>query len=226
MLTITYYGHSNILIQNEKVKIVIDPFFSNNPLNTLSDIHEIKPDYIIVTHAHSDHIGDTVKIAKQSDSLVLSNFEIIKRIEKTGIKTHPMYISGKMTVPGGWIKFTSAAHGSSFEDGSYGGLAMGALIHLDGKTIYHAGDTGLTYEFKGLGELYDIDVALLPVGGNFTMDVKDAAVAARWLNARLVIPIHYNTWDLIKLHQEDIEKYLKPVVPVQLIAAGKSFCME
>ncbi|RJP60315.1 MAG: metal-dependent hydrolase [Candidatus Auribacter fodinae] len=226
MITITYYGHSNVLIQNERVKIVIDPFFTNNPLNTVSDIHAIKPDYIIVTHAHSDHIGDTVVIAKHSSALVVSNFEIVNRIRKSGINAHALYISGTMSIPGGWLKFTPAAHGSSFEDGAYGGLAMGVLIHLDGKTIYHAGDTGLTYEFKGLGELYDIDLALLPVGGNYTMDVKDAAVASRWLNARLVVPIHYDTWDLIKLHQEDIEEHLKPVVPVQLIAVGKSFCME
>lgn len=226
MIKVTYYGHSNVFIESGDTRISIDPFFSDNPFTPQADLKTIMPDYIIVTHAHSDHLGDTVPIAKHSHALVLSNFEIINRLKKSKINCHALYISGTFVIPHGWIKFFPAAHGSSFEDGSYGGLAMSVMINIDGKNIFHAGDTGLTCEFKGIGELYTIDLALIPVGGNYTMDTRDAAIAAKWLHAQNVIPIHFNTWDTIRVNESQILEHVNPVAPVHIVKIGNSYTME
>ncbi|MDX9702490.1 MAG: metal-dependent hydrolase [Candidatus Auribacterota bacterium] len=222
MVKITYFGHSATAIESNGIKVLIDPFFSGNPSSSVKNISDISADFIVITHAHADHIGDSIKIAKRCGAVVLSNFEIINRLNSTGIKGEPLYIGGKREFENGWIKFFPAWHGSSFEDGSYGGLAMSVLVHIDGKTIYHTGDTGLTAEFKIIGEMYTIDIAMLPVGGTFTMDANDAAVAAEWLGAKKVIPIHYNTFKKIQVELTDILKPFKNIVPVTILQPGES----
>ncbi len=226
MVKITYFGHSSVKVENEYTSVFIDPFFINNPSSTIKNLNSIKADYIVVTHAHADHLGDTVAIAQNNNSLVLSNSEIISRISNYDIKCHAMYISGKYNIVSGWIKFFPALHGSSFEDGTYGGLAIGVMIKLDGKMIYHAGDTGLTVEFKAIGELYNVDIALLPVGGNFTMDCADAAIAAKWIGAKKVIPIHYNTWDRIAVKEQDIINSFQNITELQILKCNQSMIMD
>jgi len=222
MIKITYYGHSCVKIENNSESVLIDPFFVNNPSSPLKNISSVKSDYIVVTHAHSDHLGDTVAIARNCNALVLSNFEIISRINNYDINCHSMYISGKYNIRSGWIKFFPAVHGSSFEDGTYGGLAMSVMINMDGIIIYHAGDTGLTIEFKAIGELYDINIALLPVGGNYTMDFSDACIAAKWLNAKNVIPIHYNTWQKISVNEQELTDSFKSIAALRILKSGES----
>ncbi len=222
MAKVTYFGHAATAIESGNTKILIDPFFSGNPASSVKNIADVSADFIIITHAHADHIGDSIKIAKQCGAVVLSNFEIITRLNSTGIHGEPLYIGGKREFKTGWIKFFPAWHGSSFEDGSYGGLAMSVIVHIDGKTIYHTGDTGLTAEFKVIGEMFSIDLALLPVGGTFTMDASDAAVAAQWLGAKQVVPIHYNTFEKIQVNLDALLKPFKNVVPVTILNPGES----
>ena len=222
MIEIKYYGHSCVQIKNDDTTILIDPFFKGNTCSPVQDPKKISADYIVVTHAHSDHIGDSVEISRNTGAVILSNFEIYNYLEKFKVNAIPYYIGGKKTLPSGFIKFFPAAHGSSFLDGSYGGLAMSVVLSLEGKTIFHAGDTGLTIEFKTVSELYDIDVAMLPIGGTFTMDLSDAAIAAKWLGAKKVIPIHYNTWDVISVDESHIKKMFTKDISVEIIKPGNS----
>ncbi|MCK9476293.1 MAG: metal-dependent hydrolase [Candidatus Muirbacterium halophilum] len=203
-MKIKYFGHSNFLISSD-CNIIIDPFFTGNPFVDENEKDNVKPDIIIVTHAHADHVGDTEYIAKKTNAIIISNFEICNYFEKKGLKTHALHIGGKKTFPWGFIKLTPAFHGSSFADGSYGGSPAGVIVNIEGKSVYHAGDTGLSYEMKMLGETNDIYVAMLPVGDNFTMGIEDAVKAAEWLRAKIVIPMHYNTFDLIKVNVEEFE---------------------
>ncbi|MFA5479760.1 MAG: metal-dependent hydrolase [Candidatus Muiribacteriota bacterium] len=226
-MKINYYGHSNFMVEgDEGEKILIDPFFTGNPLVKDSEIvNTIKPDYIVITHAHGDHIGDTEKIAKNSDAIIIANYEISNYFAAKGLKTHPLHIGGKKIFDWGWIKLTPAFHGSSFPDGSYGGTAAGVLIDIEGKLVYHAGDTGLTYEFKMLGETNDIYVSMLPVGGNFTMDLNDAIYAAEWLKTKIVIPMHYNTFDLIKTDKKNFE-YAFRHFRLEVLDSGESLTLK
>ena len=226
MTEIKYYGHSCVQIKNNDTTILIDPFFSGNTSSPVQDPDEVSADYIVVTHAHGDHIGDAVEISKNTGAVILSNFEIYNHLEKFNVNAIPYYIGGKKTLNSGFIKFFPAAHGSSFADGSYGGLAMSVVVSLDGKKIFHAGDTGLTIEFKAIAELYDIDVALLPIGGTFTMDISDAAIAANWLGTKKVIPIHFNTWDIISVDETQIEKMFSKDISVDVIKPGGSIVLS
>lgn len=202
---IKHLGHSAFLITSNKKSILIDPFISGNPKSENINFDDYHITDIFVTHAHSDHIGDTIDLAKQTGAKVNAVFEVANYCAQKGVKTQGLNIGGKVNFPIGTCKFYQAAHSSSLPDGSYGGIAASLIFEISGKTIYHAGDTGLFSDLKMIGELHSIDLALLPVGGTFTMDVADARIAKLWLRAKKVFPMHYNTFDVINVNKEKLK---------------------
>ncbi|MFD1019026.1 metal-dependent hydrolase [Thalassobacillus hwangdonensis] len=212
-MKVTYHGHSVVKVEANGKTILFDPFISGNG-NTDLNADEVKADVILLTHGHNDHVGDTEAIAKRCDALVVAPFELASYLGNKGINTHPMYIGGSREFDFGKVKFTQAFHGSSYEeeDGTivYTGMPTGILLTIDGKTLFHAGDTGLFSDMKMIGEMNEIDLALLPIGDNFTMGPEDALVAAEWLKAKTVVPIHYDTFDLIAQDGRAFAEKVKP----------------
>ncbi|MGG1574972.1 metal-dependent hydrolase [Fictibacillus sp. NRS-1165] len=200
-MKLTFHGQSALEIQTEKHSIWIDPFIKGNS-TAVVDIKDVKPDVILLTHGHNDHAGDAEEIARKNNSLIVAPFELAEYFGSKGLNVHPMHIGGGREFEWGHVKWTQAFHGSSFteEDGTvvYTGMPAGVLFTAEGKTIYHAGDTALFSDMKMIGERNNIDVAFLPIGDNFTMGPEDAATAAEWLNAKLTVPIHYNTFPVIE----------------------------
>ncbi|WXR62939.1 metal-dependent hydrolase [Peptostreptococcaceae bacterium AGR-M142] len=212
-MKIKYLGHSAFLINTKETNILIDPFIKDNPLCSLSLKELPKIDYILVTHGHSDHLGDTITIAREHMANVICNFEISLYLQKYNIKCHPMHIGGRFDFPFGNVKMTIAIHGSGIIDGNhvvYGGNPCGFILNIEGKKIYHAGDTGLTLEMKLL-ERENLDIAMLPIGGNFTMDLDDCVLACDFIKPKTIVPMHYDTFDLIKSNPTDLSKKLKEV---------------
>ncbi len=196
MLKLTWYSHACILVETQHARILIDPFLTGNPLAPIG-AEEVEADYILVSHGHGDHLGDTVSIAKRTGATVVSNFEIATWLQNQGLQNvHPQHIGGGFDYPWGRVKLTIAHHGSALPDGSYGGNPCGFLLYLEDKRIYHACDTGLFYDMKLIGE-EGIDLAILPIGDNFTMGPEDALRAVRLIAPARVVPIHYNTFDVI-----------------------------
>lgn len=193
----TWYGHATLGLETGGYKLVIDPFFSGNPAaSTTPDA--VSPDFILVSHGHGDHIGDCIAIAKRTGAMVISNFEIASWLEKQGVeKVHGQHLGGGHNYPFGYLKLTLATHGSKLPDGEDGGNPAGFLLTMtDGKKIYMAQDTGLFGDMKLIGE-EGIDLALLPIGDNYTMGPDDALRAVKMIQPKTVVPIHYNTFELI-----------------------------
>ncbi len=196
MTTLTWYGHATLGLETGGYKILIDPFFSGNPAAAVS-AETVAADFILVTHGHGDHIGDTAAIARRTGALVISNYEIATWLGNQGLKTHGQHLGGGFQHPFGYLKLTLALHGSALPDGSYGGNPAGFLLTThEGQKIYLAGDTGLFYDMKLIGE-EGLALAVLPIGDNFTMGPADALRAVKLLTPRTVIPIHFGTWGLI-----------------------------
>ena len=196
MITLTWYGHATWGIEIDETRLLIDPFFEGNPVAEVAP-EALEADYIIVTHGHGDHVGDTVALAERTGATVIANFEICNWLQDQGVENvHPQHIGGGFHYPFGYLKLTIAMHGSALPDGSYGGMPAGVMIRTDAATIYHAGDTGLFASMELIGE-EGIDVALLPIGDNFTMGPDDALRAVKLIRPRVVIPMHYETWELI-----------------------------
>ncbi|HEX9653711.1 MAG TPA: metal-dependent hydrolase, partial [bacterium] len=199
MAKLTYYGHSVFLVETNRHLIVIDPFFSGNPLSPIK-ADDVKCDYIIISHGHGDHVGDALAIAKRNKATVISNYEIATWCGSQGASVHAMHIGGSHTFPFGRVKLTIAHHGSGYQTEKgflYMGNPAGILLFVEGKTIYHSGDTALFYDMKLIGEMNPIDLALLPIGDNFTMGIDDAVKAVELLNPKLAVPMHYKTFDVI-----------------------------
>ncbi len=211
---ISYHGHSCFEIEGggggkdergsetEKKRLIIDPFLTGNPQATVK-ADDVEVDYVLVSHAHGDHIGDTLSIAKRTGATVISNHEIATHLEGEGATVHGMHIGGGYDFPFGRVKLTIAHHGSSFPDGSYGGNPCGFLLTIDGVNIYHACDTGLFYDMKLIGAV-GLDLAILPIGDNYTMGPDDALTAIEFLEPKTLWPIHYNTFPVI---EQDVEAF-------------------
>jgi L-ascorbate metabolism protein UlaG (beta-lactamase superfamily) len=200
-MKVSYHGHSVVKIVTGGKEILIDPFITGNG-NTDLKVENESPDFILLTHGHGDHVGDTVQLAKKKDALVIAMVELANYLSWQGVKTHGMNIGGSYEFEFGKVKFTQAFHSTGVETGEqtivYTGMPAGLLITIEGKTIYHAGDTSLFSDMKLIGERHPIDLAFLPIGDNFTMGPEDAAYAAKLLHAKTVVPIHYNTFPVIK----------------------------
>ena len=193
-----WYGHGTHGIETGGYKIVVDPFFTDNPSASISAA-DVDADYLVVSHGHGDHIGDTISIAKRTGAQVISNFEIISWLGSQGLENlHPQHIGGGFNHPFGYLKLTHALHGSALPDGTYGGNPAGILLTTrDGEVIYLACDTGLFASMKLIGE-EGVDLAVLPIGDNFTMGPDDALRAVKMIQPKHVIPVHYNTWPVIQ----------------------------
>jgi len=209
MMRISYHGHAVIQIQTNGKTIMIDPFITGNQLTDLK-AEDLTPDVIILSHGHNDHVGDTVELAKRNNALVIANAEISDFLSWQGVNTHAMHIGGAYQFEFGKVKLTQAFHGSSYTTEKneliYCGMPAGILFMNEGKTIYHAGDTALFSDMKLIGERHPIDIAFLPIGDNFTMGPEDAAYAAKLLDAKMVVPIHFNTFPPIK---QDPDQFIK-----------------
>jgi L-ascorbate metabolism protein UlaG (beta-lactamase superfamily) len=193
---LTYYGHACFGVKGGGATLLIDPFLTDNPLAAIS-ADEVEADYILVSHAHGDHLGDAVAIAERTGATIVSNHEIASYAGNQGLTAHGLHIGGGWDFPFGRAKLTIAHHGSSFPDGSYGGNPCGFLLTIQDKNIYHACDTGLFYDMKLIGE-EGIDLAILPIGDNFTMGPQDVLKAVKLVNPKIVVPIHYNTFEIIE----------------------------
>ena len=193
---VTWYGHAAFGLEVAGKRLLIDPFLTDNPAASVKP-DQVSADYILVSHGHGDHVGDAVAIAKRTKAMVISNAEIAHWFQAKGIETHAQHLGGGFTYPFGYLKLTPAMHGSGLPDGSYGGNPAGFLLTTpDGKRLYFACDTGLFGDMRLIGE-EGIDLAVIPIGDNYTMGPEDALRAVKMLQPKHVIPIHYNTWDLI-----------------------------
>ena len=222
MSKLTYLSHSAWLVEADGVTIAIDPFLEGNPTAPMKAA-DVKADYIIVTHAHGDHLGDAIPIAKQSNGTIISNFEIANYCGNQGANAHPMHIGGAHRFPFGMVKLTPAWHGSSFPDGSYGGTPAGVLLTVGGKTIYHTGDTGLFMDMQLIGEMHPVDIFLVNIGDNFTMGIDDAVKAVEFVKPKLTIPMHYKTFDVIDVDpQEFLDKVKQKGFEAKMLGIGES----
>lgn len=225
---LTWYGHATLGLETAGYKLLIDPFFSGNPAAAVN-ADQVEADYILITHGHGDHVGDTIKIAERTGAMAISNFEIAAWLDEQGVKkTHGQHLGGGFNHPFGYLKLTLALHGSALPDGSYGGNPAGFLLTTkDDLKIYIAGDTGLFGDMQLIGD-EGIDLAVLPIGDNFTMGPDDALRAVKLIRPKHVIPIHFNTWDLIsqdpKAWANRVEKETQ--TKVHVIKPGESFTLE
>eukprot|EP01132_Coremiostelium_polycephalum_P010206 gene10206-12515_t len=193
----------------EGKKFLFDPFIKHNPLASHIDTKAIKADYILISHGHGDHIADLVELAQQTGAMVIGMVEVVDWIEKKGIKNiHPMNF-GKKKFDFGNLRMVWATHSSSMPDGSYGGNPAGFVLETAGKTVYFAGDTSLNADMKILPDLHKIDYAILPIGGNYTMDVDDALLATKYIQCDRVIGVHYNTFPVIEIDTEEAQAKFK-----------------
>lgn len=223
-MKLTYLGHSVFIVEEGDFKAIIDPYITGNPLTTAKVEGITGLTHIFITHGHGDHMGDAVELAKANDALVITNAEISGYLSSKGLKTHAMHIGGRHTFDFGIVKLTPALHGSGIptENGMiYGGNPCGFVIEVNKKKIYHAGDTGLTMDMKLL-EAENIDVAILPIGGNFTMDIDDAVIATEFISPKLAIPMHYDTFPVIKADPNEFKKKNK-VCDTLILNIGESY---
>lgn len=201
-MKITYYGHASLGIEVNGKKIIVDPYISANELASHIDVQQLEADYILITHAHGDHILDVEAIAKNTNAIIVSNAEIAGYYEAKDFRTHPMNHGGTWEFDFGKVKYVNAIHSSSFPDSTYGGQPGGFVLEAENKNVYIAGDTALTYDMKLISMRNPLDLAILPIGSNFTMDVDDATIAAEFLGVNRVLGYHYDTFGYIKIDHE------------------------
>ncbi|AKB12734.1 L-ascorbate metabolism protein UlaG, beta-lactamase superfamily [Methanosarcina thermophila] len=197
-IKITWLGHSAFLLEAEK-RLLIDPFISGNPMAPCTP-EELNPDVLVITHGHQDHLGDAIEIGKRTGCRIISIHEVANYIKSKGVFAEGMNKGGTMNVEGIKLTMTNALHSSSIDASGFsfdGGSPAGFIIQINGRTIYHAGDTGVFGDMQLIGELYEPEIALLPIGGHFTMGIKEAVKAVELIRPKIAIPMHYNTFDVI-----------------------------
>ena len=194
-MKITYLGHSCFLVETSKARLILDPYLTDNPAATMK-AQDVRCDFVLVSHGHEDHSGDALEIAKRNDATLVANYEIAEYFAAKGAKTHGMNPGGAHTFSFGRVKLTIAHHTSSLNAGLnpiYMGVPCGMIVEADGRKFYHAGDTGLFLDMQLIGKA-GLDLAIIPIGDNFTMGPDDALTALDFLKPKAAIPIHYNTW--------------------------------
>ncbi|WP_292391643.1 metal-dependent hydrolase [Methanosarcina sp. UBA5] len=215
---ITWLGHSAFLFEAEK-KLLIDPFISGNPLAPCSP-EELNPDIIAVTHGHRDHLGDTIEIGKRTGCRIISIHEVANYIKSKGVFAEGMGKGGTVNVEGIKLTMTEALHSSSIDASGFsfdGGSPAGFIILINGHSIYHAGDTGVFGDMQLIGELYEPELALLPIGDKFTMGIKEATKAVELIQPKIVIPMHYNTFDVIKQDPEEFKRAVEAKIDTKIV---------
>ena len=210
MVKLTYISHSAFVLSDGTHTIAIDPFITGNPTANIKPT-DVKPNFIFLTHAHGDHMGDTLELAKENDAVVIAVNELSLYLAAKGIKTHPLHIGGKFSFPFGSIKLTIAHHGSINNEGAYMGPACGGIITIGDKKIYHTGDTGLFLDMQLIGLANNPDVMLVPIGDNFTMGIDDAVKAVQFTKPKLAIPMHYNTFPVIQADPNEFVSKVKEI---------------
>ncbi|WP_347925780.1 metal-dependent hydrolase [Pontimicrobium sp. SW4] len=198
-MKITFLGHASLQISIGDVSILVDPFISGNPKASHIDIDALEADYILLTHAHQDHILDVEAIAKRTEAVIVSNYEIVTHYQNKGFDGHPMNHGGNWDFEFGRVKYVNAIHTSSFPDGSYGGQPGGFVIEGEHKNIYIAGDTALTYDMKLIPLQTKLDLAIFPIGDNFTMGIDDALIAADFVECDKILGYHFDTFGYIEI---------------------------
>jgi L-ascorbate metabolism protein UlaG (beta-lactamase superfamily) len=225
-ISLRFLGHSAWQIQHGSYDILIDPFVSGNPTAPIS-AEELHPTHIILTHGHDDHLGDALDIARRTGALVIGSAEVASYVGERGIDAWGMSVGGARTFDFGRLKYTIAHHGVGGPGGYCMGAAMGVLLTIAGKTIYNAGDTGLFMDMKLIGELNSIDLALLPIGDNFTMGIDDAVHAVDFLKPKMTIPMHYNTFPPIEVDPEEFRAKVEARGGmVTILQPGESFRLQ
>lgn len=223
-MKITYLGHASFQIEAHGKVIIVDPFITDNELAESIDINKLEADYILLTHAHNDHILDVEAISKNTGASIISNFEIVTHFEAKGIKGHSMNLGGTWQFEFGKLHMVNAIHSSSFPDGSYGGNPAGFVLETSHHTIYIAGDTALTYDMKLIPMVIGkLDLVILPVGDNFTMGVESAIVASDFVDCDKILGCHFDTFGYIKIdHKVAIKKFSDHKKELILLDIGKS----
>lgn len=223
-MKITAYGHACLSIETAGTIVLVDPFISGNPNAAHIDINSIKADYILLTHAHQDHILDAEAIAKNTGAVIVSNYEIASHYGAKGFSYHPMNHGGSWKFDFGLVRYVNAIHTSSFPDGSYGGQPGGFVIEAD-KNIYIAGDTALTMDMQLIPMRTQLDLAILPIGNNFTMDIDDAVIAADFVQCNRVLGYHYDTFGYIEIDPQ-IAKQKFAKAGKELVLLEIAACLE
>lgn len=222
-MKITFYGHACLRIEVNDTFVLVDPFISGNPKAAHIDIDTIQADYILLTHAHQDHILDVERIAKRTQAVIVSNYEIATYFGDLGYSFHPMNHGGSWDFEFGVVKYVIAHHSSSFADGRYGGQAGGFVIEGERKNIYIAGDTALTLDMKLIPLRTKLDLAVLPIGSNFTMDIEDAIIASDFVACDKILGYHFDTFGYIEInHDEAIKKFFNKGKDLMLLNIGES----
>lgn len=223
-MKISYYGHACFGIEVGGKHLLIDPFITANPLAAKIDVDTLKADYILLTHGHGDHVMDAERIAKRTGAMIVSNYEIATWYESKGItNVHGMNHGGQRTFEFGTVKFVNAVHSSVLPDGTYGGNPGGFIIRGAERTVYVAGDTALTMDMKLIGDYENLDVAILPIGDNFTMGVSDAVICADFIRCNRVIGMHFDTFPPIEInHAEAVNTFAEGGKELILMEIGGS----
>lgn len=224
MLKATFMGHSCVFLTDGKYRLIIDPFLTGNPQAVVT-ADKVEVDYILVTHGHSDHLGDAIPLSKRTRSPIIAPNELANYVAQKEAQAHNMHIGGAHQFEFGRVKLTIAHHGSAAGESGleYTGNPCGFLVTLGGKTLYHTGDTGLFYDMKLIGEMNTIDLMFLPIGDNFTMGIDDAVKAVEFARPKTVVPMHYRTWDIINADPQEFKRKLaKSIAKVVILNPGES----